>query len=84
MNFLRSRVLVLGSNSVQSLLPSTLISQAEAFLDAHRVQDAVEIADQLRRKLQSTPTVPAREVSSSLTRLLACSVLEELVLVGRT
>ncbi|KAH8085442.1 hypothetical protein BXZ70DRAFT_1045642 [Cristinia sonorae] len=50
-----------GSDSVHSLLPATPISQAEALLDAHRVQDAVEIAEQHRKKVYSKPTVASEE-----------------------
>ncbi|THH17699.1 hypothetical protein EW146_g3170 [Bondarzewia mesenterica] len=59
--FPRSSVLVLGVNSVQSLLPATLISQAESLLESHRIQDVVELADQQRKKLQSKLTVDEDE-----------------------
>ncbi|KAI0667249.1 hypothetical protein C8Q78DRAFT_1071980 [Trametes maxima] len=52
-NFPRANVLVLGADSVQALLPSTLISQADALLEAHRLEDAADMADQQRKKLQS-------------------------------
>ncbi|KAG7448550.1 uncharacterized protein BT62DRAFT_929636 [Guyanagaster necrorhizus] len=51
--FPRSGVLVLGEHAVHSLVPSTLISQAESLLDGHRISDAVDLADQQRKKLQS-------------------------------
>ncbi|KAI0070835.1 hypothetical protein K474DRAFT_1693669 [Panus rudis PR-1116 ss-1] len=55
--FPRSSLLVLGSNGVYSLLPSTLISQIEALLDAHRIEDAVDMADKHRQKVQAQLTV---------------------------
>lgn len=62
----RSNVLVLGSSSIHSLLPSTLTSQAEALLEAHRIEDAVKVAEQFRRKMQSKPHVSVQEVSTAL------------------
>ncbi|KAF8632341.1 hypothetical protein AX15_001925 [Amanita polypyramis BW_CC] len=53
--FPRSGVLLLGSSSIQSLVPSTLISQVEALLDSHRIEEAIELADQKLRKLQLQP-----------------------------
>ncbi|TFK38259.1 hypothetical protein BDQ12DRAFT_735823 [Crucibulum laeve] len=50
--FPRSSVLILGPNSIQSLLPSTLISQVEALINQHRLTDAAEVVDQRRRKLE--------------------------------
>lgn len=61
-SFPRANVLVLGTNSVQALLPSTLISQADALLQAHRVEEAADLADQQRKKLQSLITVDIHEV----------------------
>ncbi|KAI0821851.1 hypothetical protein BC628DRAFT_1542796 [Trametes gibbosa] len=52
-NFPRANVLVLASDAVQALLPSTLISQADALLDAHRLEDVTDLAEQHRKKLQS-------------------------------
>ncbi|TDL25106.1 hypothetical protein BD410DRAFT_819897 [Rickenella mellea] len=49
--FPRATVLVLCANGVQCLLPSTLISQAEALLSAHRIEDALELAEQNARKM---------------------------------
>ncbi|KAL4242308.1 Vam6/VPS39/TRAP1 family protein [Abortiporus biennis] len=57
LHFPRSNVLVLGSDSVYSLLPSTLIAQVEALLESHRVEDAVNMAEQQRKKLQSKLTM---------------------------
>ncbi|EMD32317.1 hypothetical protein CERSUDRAFT_119016 [Gelatoporia subvermispora B] len=59
--FPRANVLVLGPDTIQSLLPSTLISQAEALLDNHRIEDAVDLADQQRKKLQSMVIVDDHE-----------------------
>lgn len=59
--FPKSGILLLG-NSVQSLVPSTLISQAESLLDSHRIEEAVDLADQQRRKLQGNVTVDEDEV----------------------
>ncbi|KZT66233.1 hypothetical protein DAEQUDRAFT_752201 [Daedalea quercina L-15889] len=60
-SFPRANVLVLGGNSVQVLLPSTLVSQADALLQAHRIEDAADLADQQRRKLQALITVDEHE-----------------------
>ncbi|KAF9073468.1 hypothetical protein BDP27DRAFT_1445084 [Rhodocollybia butyracea] len=46
----RSLVLLLGRHSLQSLVPATLISQVESLLDNHRIQNAVDLADQERRR----------------------------------
>ncbi|KAJ6596948.1 hypothetical protein DFH09DRAFT_106793 [Mycena vulgaris] len=58
--FPKSGILLLG-NSVQSLVPSTLISQAESLLDSHRIEEAVDLADQQRKKLQGNVTVDEDE-----------------------
>ncbi|CCM06014.1 uncharacterized protein FIBRA_08257 [Fibroporia radiculosa] len=60
--FCRANVLVLGSTSVQALIPSTLISQAEALLESHRVEDAADLADQQRKKLQTMVTANYHEL----------------------
>jgi hypothetical protein len=60
--FSRSGVVVLGQNSIRSLLPSTLISQVEALLEQHRINDAVDLAEQHRKKLQGKASVDANEV----------------------
>ncbi|KAI0754157.1 hypothetical protein C8Q80DRAFT_1216335 [Daedaleopsis nitida] len=52
-NFPRANVLVFGTDAVQALLPSTLISQAEALLLAHRLEDVADLAEQQRKRLQS-------------------------------
>ncbi|EJC97726.1 uncharacterized protein FOMMEDRAFT_162532 [Fomitiporia mediterranea MF3/22] len=54
--FPRSNVLVLSENSIQALLPSTLISQAEALLESHRIDDVVDLADQSQRKMLGSNT----------------------------
>ena len=68
--FPRSHVLILGPNSVQSLLPVTPkvtpISQAEALLDDHGIEDVIQLADQQRKKVQSRFVVDASEVCRSL------------------
>ncbi|RPD60230.1 hypothetical protein L226DRAFT_563303 [Lentinus tigrinus ALCF2SS1-7] len=61
-NFPRANVLVYGSNAVQALLPSTLISQADALLLAHRLEEAADLAEQQRKKLQSTLNVDRHEL----------------------
>jgi len=63
--FPRSEILVLGPNSIQSLVPSTLISQAESLLDSHRIEDAVALADQQRKRLNGSLSVDEEEVSTS-------------------
>ncbi|TFY60724.1 hypothetical protein EVJ58_g4965 [Rhodofomes roseus] len=60
-SFPRANVLVIGANSVQALLPSTLISQADALLQAHRVEEAADLADQQRIKFQALITVDEHE-----------------------
>ncbi|KDR79882.1 hypothetical protein GALMADRAFT_61975 [Galerina marginata CBS 339.88] len=52
--FPRSGVLVLGPNSIQSLVPSTVISQLESLLESHRLEDAYNLADQRRKKLEES------------------------------
>jgi len=61
--FPRSSVLVLGPNSVQSLVPSTIISQVESLLESHRLEDAYNLVDQRRKKLEETLHVDEDEVS---------------------
>lgn len=62
--FPRSHLLILGPNSVQSLLPVTPISQAEALLNDHRIEDVIQLVDQQRKKVQSKLVVDASEVRS--------------------
>ncbi len=60
--FPRSHLLILGPNSIQSLLPVTPISQAETLLENHRIEDVIQLADQQRKKVQSRLVVDANEV----------------------
>jgi rRNA-processing protein FCF1 len=60
--FPRSNVLVLGPASIQSLVPSTLVSQLESLLESHRLEDAFNLADQRRKKLEESITVDEDEV----------------------
>ncbi|KZV92694.1 hypothetical protein EXIGLDRAFT_718145 [Exidia glandulosa HHB12029] len=48
----RSGVLVLGPNGVQTLVPTTLITQAESLLEANRIEDAIVLAEQTRNRLK--------------------------------
>ncbi|PPQ74920.1 hypothetical protein CVT26_011356 [Gymnopilus dilepis] len=59
--FPRSSILVLGSNSIQSLVPSTIISQLESLLESHRLEDAYNLADQRRKKLEESLEVDEDE-----------------------
>ncbi|GLB39648.1 putative vacuolar sorting protein 39 domain 2 [Lyophyllum shimeji] len=59
--FPRSSVLLLGANSVQSLVPSTLISQVESLLESHRIEDALDLADRQRKKLQANISIDEDE-----------------------
>ena len=59
--FPRSSVLVLGPDPIQSLVPSTLISQLESLLESHRLEDAFNLADQRRKKLEESITVDEDE-----------------------
>lgn len=58
----RSNLILLGSNAVYSLLPSTLIAQVEALLGAHRIEDAIDMADEQRRRVEAQMTVDEGEV----------------------
>lgn len=60
--FPKSRVLVLAVNAVQSLLPTTLIAQAESLLESHKVDELVLVVDERRKKLQARLTVDDEEV----------------------
>src|SRR6266436_4482581 len=60
--FPRSHLLILGPNSIQSLLPVTPISQAEALLESHRIEDVILLADQQRKKVQGKLVADANEV----------------------
>lgn len=50
--FPRSNILVMSDNSILSLLPSTFISRAEALIDKGQVEEAVDLANEHRRKLE--------------------------------
>jgi len=60
--FPRSRLLILGPNSIKSLLPITPISQAETLLETHRIDDVIQLADQQRKKVQSRLVLDPNEV----------------------
>ncbi|KIM35684.1 hypothetical protein M413DRAFT_326838 [Hebeloma cylindrosporum] len=60
-SFPRSSVLVLGPNSIQSLVPSTVISQVESLLESHRLEDAYNLADQRRKKLEESINIDEDE-----------------------
>lgn len=60
--FPRSHLLILGSNSLKSLLPVTPIFQAEVLLESHRIKDVIQFADEQRKKVQSRLVVDANEV----------------------
>ena len=62
-SFPRSSVLVLGPNSIQSLVPSTVVSQVESLLESHRLEDAYNLADQRRKKLEESINIDEDEVS---------------------
>lgn len=62
--FPRSSVLVIGHDSIQSLVPSTLVSQLESLLEGHRLEDAFNLADQRRKKLQESITIDEDEVNA--------------------
>ncbi len=64
--FPTSNVLVLGSNSIHCLLPSTLITRADALLAAHRLEETVELADQQLKKFQGRVTLDTEEVRVAL------------------
>ena len=58
----RSNVLILGSNSVHCLLPSTLITQADALLDRHRLEEAADLAEKQLKRFQTRVSVGQEEV----------------------
>jgi len=43
--FPRSHLLILGPNTIKTLLPVTRISQAEALVETHRIEYAIQLAD---------------------------------------
>lgn len=80
--FSRSSVLVLGANSIQSLLPSTLISRLDSLLESHRLEDAYNLVDQKRKKLEESFHIDEDEVEHLLT--LAISETKQLPGRGTT
>ncbi|KAF9530289.1 hypothetical protein CPB83DRAFT_868731 [Crepidotus variabilis] len=52
--FPRSSLLVLAANSIQSLVPSTLISQVDSLLESHRLENAYNLVDERRKKLEES------------------------------
>ncbi|KXN84921.1 O-methylsterigmatocystin oxidoreductase [Leucoagaricus sp. SymC.cos] len=61
--FPRSSVLVLeDARSISSLIPSTLVDQVDSLLDSHRIDDAVVLVDQRRKKLEGNLIVDPNEV----------------------
>ena len=58
----KANLLVLGNNWISCLLPSTLITQADALLQNHRLEDAANLAEQQLKKLQSRVNVDPEEV----------------------
>ena len=73
--FPRSHLLILGPNSIQSLLPVTPISQAEALLESHRIEDVILLADEQRKKVQGKLVADANEVCLSLLSAHLCFTL---------
>jgi hypothetical protein len=61
--FPRSHLLILGPNSIKSLLPVTPISQAETLLETNQIEDVIQLADQQRKKVQSRLVLDPNEVS---------------------
>ncbi|CAE6446226.1 unnamed protein product [Rhizoctonia solani] len=49
-SYARSRILLTSNNSIQSLVPTTLLSQAESLLGAGREKDVVRLLDIVRKK----------------------------------
>ena len=60
-----SNILLLGSNSVHSLVPSTLIAQVESLLESHKLEDAFVVADTRRKKLEESLEVDEDQVCST-------------------
>ena len=71
--FPRSHFLILGPNPIQSHLPVTPISQAEALLESHRIEDGILLADQQRKKVQGKLVADPNEVCLSFS--LVCHYL---------
>jgi hypothetical protein len=62
MNLPRSNLLLLGSNSIQSLLPATLSAQVEYMLERHKLPEAVDVANKQRQRVQNKRDVTDSEV----------------------
>lgn len=60
--FPRSALLLLHNNAISSIIPSTLTDQVDALLDSHRIDDASQLVDQRRKKLEGNLTVDPDEV----------------------
>ncbi|KDQ09152.1 hypothetical protein BOTBODRAFT_179324 [Botryobasidium botryosum FD-172 SS1] len=52
-SYVRSRMCVIGSSGLQSLLPSTLISQSEFLFESHRIGEIVDLVDHSRKKVSA-------------------------------
>lgn len=61
-SFPRSSILVLGLDSLQSLFPSTLISQVDSLLESHSLEAAYNLVDERRKKLEETLHVDEDDV----------------------
>lgn len=48
--YARARIVLTAKNSVQSLLPATLLSQAESLLNANRVTDVLRLLEGIKKK----------------------------------
>ena len=53
--FPHSNVLLISADAVHSLLPATLISQIGALLELHKIDQAVVLAEQHRKRLSREP-----------------------------
>jgi len=49
----RSGIIVIGTNGIQALVPTTLVTQAEALLKDNRMEDLLAMVDQTRRRISS-------------------------------
>jgi len=68
-SFPRASLLLLSTTGVQALLPSTLISQVEALVESHKLEDACKVAEQRRKKLEENITIDEDEVRDALSLL---------------
>lgn len=73
-----SHILVLGSNSVHSLVPSTLIAQVESLLEGHKLDDAFAVADAKRKKLEESI-----EIDEDQVKVITCDFETELLMRNR-